>query len=270
MNTKRTLRTVILGGLLLGCGSDKITSQNIHFKMTLMPASPPAPSESPSRTETGWTVTLDQACIVVGPVRWVHHPEPSPHASIPLPRILHRLSTALLPFAHAHPGHEGSDHVEEVRGEWLGQIAWNILSKEPVVQSLQGFSGEIDSFSIGIGRFPAGSKAGPSCPGDLDAHVVGTATKEGAQPVPFEGKLDRKEAPLSAQHIPIHAVLQEGTHLTLQVRLQTWFAHAEFDQLTEQTPEGRYRITPGSQVYNEWIEALQSPDTFHGQEASSD
>lgn len=199
-------------------------------------------------TSTGWHVKLDQALIALGPV-YVYQNPPSLALFAPS-----RLLDFLIPSAHAHAGDEHFNGGE-VKGEYLGQIAFDVLDPQGVrISDVPGTLGRVQSASIWLAP-PRASILGnaPALRGH-HAYVVGKAEKEGVF-INFEGGLDieNEGTKRRVDGIPLDMILDDGAPLTFLVHPRAWFDAAHFDMLSEKNDQGRYVITPDSQVRTAWF-----------------
>jgi hypothetical protein len=232
-----------------------------------------APAErAPIRfqTQTGWNVTLDQACVVVGPIYLYENAGAlAARPTRSLPRRLYDalvpsgLYDALVPSAHAHAG---DDHFfgGEVRGEWVGQVALD-LAQTPAAPlgRLEGIAGVARSVSVGLHPPREAAIGAVPCLRGHQAYVVGAAEKDGVV-VPFEGGLDIEDdgQKRTVNGVPAEVELDDDLALALVVDPRAWFQQASFDGLEEVTPEGRHLLTPDSTAYIAWDMGARGPAAF--------
>lgn len=206
-------------------------------------------------TSTGWHVKLEQAFIAIGPVYVYQNPPSLAQVDAEPGRTLAKgLWDALVPSAYAHAGDE---HFfgGEVKGEYLGQIAFDVLAPNGVrIPDVPGTLGRAQSASIWLAPPRTSIQGNGNALRGHHAYVVGTAEKEGFV-VPFEGGLDIENEGTKQRidGIPLDIQLDDGAVLTLVLHPQAWFDAAHFDQLSEKNQAGRYVITPDSQVRTAWF-----------------
>lgn len=214
----------------------------------------PAPAPRAFRTALGWDVTLEEACVSVGPIYL--------YAEAGLSASVRRAYDWFLPSAHAHPG---VDHFNggEVRGEWLEQLALDLTSGERVdLGAREGIAGEARSVTIGLHPPRASALGATTCLRGHQAYVVGVAAR-GAEAVRFEGGLDI-EAVGTKRRIQISAdvVIDDQRRLLVTVDPRPWFYQTKFDELTVDPTKGAALIAPGSQASLSWELGVQSAGAF--------
>ncbi|MCG5053358.1 MAG: hypothetical protein KA712_10405 [Myxococcales bacterium] len=215
-------------------------------------------------THTGWEVTIEEACIAVGPVYFFAGASHLQQAAR-VRGVAERLSTLLWPRAHAHPG---DTHFRggEVRGEWLGQVALDALAPAATPLGDQnGLAGAVGSFSLRLDP-PGGPLIDDPCLRGHHAWAHGTASKDGAQ-IAFEGGLDIAAVGTNRRvdGLPLVGAFEDGTAVVIAVRPSVWFDQAEFDSLVKKAPSGRWQITPESQVHRAWFIGARANGAFVGE-----
>ncbi|MDI3289438.1 hypothetical protein [Polyangium sp. 15x6] len=227
----------------------------IEFEMRFGTAWRPGLPPGSFETSTGWRVELGEATVAIGPV-YVHE-NPPPLAGLGAPRgkgLSDMLWDVLVSDAHAHAGDQHFDGGE-VKGEWLGQLAFDVLDPGGVyIGPVPGTEGRARSLSIRLDP-PRASIGGDG--GALRGHhayVVGVAEKDGLV-VPFEGGLDIEEegTKRSVDGVPLDVSLGDGIVVGIVIHPSAWFDGAHFDRLTEKNAAGRFVITPESQVRTAWF-----------------
>lgn len=213
-----------------------------------------APSSRSFRTALGWDVTLEEACVSVGPLYLYAQPG--------LSASLRRAYDWLVPSAHAHPG---VDHFNggEVRGEWLEQIAVDLTSSGRVdLGAREGIAGEARSATIGIHPPQAEALGAPTCLRSHQAYVVGSATRDDVT-VRFEGGLDIEDVGTKRRmQIATAVVIDDQRRLLVTVDPRPWFDHMKFDELTVDATTKHALIAPGSQAILAWELGLQTVGAF--------
>lgn len=215
----------------------------------------PAPASRSFRTSMGWDVSLEEACVSIGPVYLYAQPG--------LSASLHRAYDWLVPSAHAHPG---VDHFNggEVRGEWLDQIALDLTSNGPVdLGAYEGIAGEAQSATIGIYPPQSNTLGATSCLRGHQAYVVGSAVRN-ALTVRFEGGLDI-EAVGTKRRMQVSTALEidDRRRIDIAVDPRPWLDQVKFEELTVEPVSGRAIIAPGSQASLAWELGLQTVGAFN-------
>jgi hypothetical protein len=264
----RRIAIAMLG--VLGCNGERGTAgHSVQFDVAIE-AAPSRSGDADFVTAAGWHVELDEAIVAVGPFYlW----EQGSYAAASLDdepvdgfvALLDTLGELVVPTAHAHPG---DVHFAggELRGEFLGQIAFDVLRGAPArVGHARGIAGEVRSLSVILDP-PGATTAGDA--GLLQgyhAYVVGTATR-GRHVVPFEGGLaiPAEGTQREVDGIPLETELDEGGTLVVGVQPRAWFADAHFDQLDTPNAEGDRRlITAESQVAAAWYIGARTTAAFY-------
>ncbi len=215
-------------------------------------------------TATGWTVSLDEACVALGPATL--------YAGAPVTAsVLRRASALLVGTAHAHPG---ADHFDggEVRGEWVSQVAFDAVRAPRVpLGSFEGIAGPVSVASLEMHPLRAEVAGDPSCLRGHQAYVAGVARRDG-ETVRFEGGLDLEAAggKRLVSGIPATFELDEGVRVRIVVDPRAWLDGARFETLGDAPAraEGR-RITidPDSQVRAAWFVGARSARAFRVEQA---
>jgi hypothetical protein len=227
----------------------------IQFDMHFNAAASADASRGTFDTSTGWHVKLEQAIIALGPV-YIYQ-DPPPLAAIDVPNRLNSVDSFwdfVVPNAFAHAGDE---HFfgGEVKGEFLGQIAFDVLQAGGVqMKNVPGTEGRIRSASIWLAPPRVSIQGNGAALHGHHAYVVGTAEKNGMV-IPFEGGLDieNEGTKRRVDGIPLDMRLDDRVALTVNIHLHTWFDAAHFDRLVKKNDQGRYMITPDSQVRTAWF-----------------
>lgn len=213
-------------------------------------------SAAPSRfqTSTGWEVTLEQACVSIGPV-YVYSGEATA-AFVP------RLYEWLVPTAHAHPG---VDHFAggEARGEWLSTFAVDALQPSPRrVGLLEGPAGVARTVSLNLTPPLPTASGDVACLRGHQAYVVGVARREGVT-VAFEGGLDIENTGNRRRiQVPVDLQVDDGIRLRLVIDPRPWLDGARFEELTASPDHSRLQITADSQVRAAWFLGVQRAGAF--------
>lgn len=243
----------VFAAFLFVCACDANTGgRPIQFSLGVA-GEAPVGTTTPGRfvTSTGWEISLEEACIAVGPVYFFAG---AGH--------LARLHRWLVPQAHAHPG---DNHFAggEVRGEWLGQVALDALRATPLPLGMQnGLEGDVRSFSLWL-EPPKGALAQDPCLRGHHAYARGVAHKD-ATVVPFVGALDLDDVGTNrrVEGLPFAANLTNEAAVVLGARPASWFDLADFGTLDTRDAEGRFVITPTTQVRRAWFIGARGSGSF--------
>lgn len=272
MNTRfRTfVRNIIVAVALVPCAGacDAGTGgRPIQFSLALAGAAAPGQPLAVSTNTNGWQITLERACIAVGPIYFFAgaghlSPDETATRSSFMSRQLARLSRSLIPPARALPG---SHHFDggEVRGEWLSQAVVDLLSPTPLSFGAQnGLEGKVGSYSLMLDP-PGGDLARDPCLSGHHAFAEGSA-RRGVEMVRFRGGLDLEATAdkRRAQGLPISGHFTEGATILVTVHPAAWFADARFESLHVKEPDGAFVITGDSQVRAAWFVAVRSNAAF--------
>lgn len=218
------------------------------------------PAESPRsfRTALGWDVTLAEACVSVGPVHL--------YAGTP-PTALHRVHDWLVPSAHAHPG---VDHFDggEVRGEWLEQIAVDLMAPRQDLGAREGIAGDIREVTLGLHPPRPGTFGAADCLRGHQAWVSGRAVR-GDVVVSFEGGLDiPAEGTKRRLQIPATVAIDDDRRIVIAVEPRHWLEQAKLDELPVDPGSGKAVIGKETQAALAWELGLQTAGAFRIDEES--
>ncbi|WP_394824180.1 hypothetical protein [Pendulispora albinea] len=258
--------TVIVLGAACSSGTG---GRAIRFSMGVAPA---PESVSTFVTTTGWSVTLEEACMAIGPIYLYANPSllAPAEASLLAPAEtthrrgpLGRVADWLVPPAFAHGG-DAHYNGGEVRGEWVEQVAFDALAPAGIdLGATNGLAGPARSFSLLLLPPRPTARGDTACLRGHHAYARGAARK-GETTVPFEGGLDieNKGTFRSVDGIPLDAQLDDGVRITVRLHTRAWFDDAHFDRLTERNADGRFVITAESQVAAAWFAGARAYKTF--------
>lgn len=254
---KRILRSSILvlvflclplGALVGHLSCNQTSGETARFQTGLTGGLSGSDTVSSFTNSRGWTVTLSEAYIALGPVYF--------YSSPPQTALLERLmgnGTAL-----ACPAHAQFDKGA-VLGEVLEQYAVDLLSGEVVDTGLRyGVAGTAHMFEVHLhppGEVAPGSAASTFEPLDGQSiWVAGTATKdsttvefEGGLTIPDEGTL--RIVTSIPTELEIRDVAEYPGRAVVKVHLDDWFHNVDFGSLTEVASSGRYVISKDTQAY---------------------
>jgi len=201
-------------------------------------------------TSTGWDVTLERAFVAMGPV----------YVYAPAGDLTAALQVLLLPRALAHGGFDPLNG-RRVRAELLDQVALDLLSDDgQTFDGIEAEAGVVDAVSLAL------EPPNPENSERLSAHhfwARGTAT-QGTMTIPFEGGLDIPDDGLARriEGVPIEGTLDEGGSIEVGVVVSSWFDDAHFERLAEPSQEGRFLVTPQSQVHAAWFLNVRSVRSY--------
>lgn len=251
----------LVAGRLTACSAESGTGgEAIRFEMLLASLPDEGDTVGSFTTSTGFRVTLSEARIALGPI-YVYENPPPVAATAPARSWFGRAWDLLVPSAHAHPGDQ---HFAggTVKGEFIGQVAFDALTTDALnLGSVDGIAGAARSFSVELN--PPSSADATAALGTNHAYVAGVAEKDGTT-YEFEGGLSIENLGTlrKVEGIPMEADLREGSHLTVQLHLSSWFQDADFSRLNEMANSGPLRITPTSQVRTAWFIGARSYAAF--------
>lgn len=178
-------------------------------------------------TGRGWTVTLDEARIVLGPVHAL-----APRDELAMrPSALLEGAAALLPLPSVARAHSGLGVLDgrTVRLEFLEQVAVDALAAERQVFPTPAELGASDELFLGLQ--PPVDRHVEALRG-FHAFVRGAAEKDG-ETVRFEGglTLGESEAERRVTTVAFAADFEPGCRLDLEVDPRPWLDGVDFDQV---------------------------------------
>jgi len=238
---------------LTACGGAADTAgREVGFRLAAesMPSGDRPPGSFVTRT--GWTVTLEEAAVAIGPVYLLSEPPPSARR--------HRAWEWLVQRAWAHSGFDDFDGGE-VRGEYLGRFVIDAVRAGPQPISMsRGVAGRVRSVTLEL-QPPA--SASPSLHGH-QAWVRGVAVR-GEETIPFEGGLDLPEAGTVRKVVGIatDVDLDDGVMVVIELHPERWLSEADFSALPK--PSGgdeRRTMEPGTQPWDAWYLGARAYGTF--------
>jgi hypothetical protein len=208
-------------------------------------------------TSTGWHVTLDEACVALGPIYLYEG------GGILAQRSRSPLPDWLVRTAHAHAGDQHFNGGE-VKGEWLEQRSLDLtVEGGELLGTLVGSAGTARSLSVLLDPPRKRYLGEDACLRGHHAYVVGTAERDGAE-VPFEGGLDidNQGTRRRVDGIRLAGELDDGKTVELTVDARAWFAQADFGTLEKKNERGRFEIEPGSQPHAAWFLGLRGVSAY--------
>ena len=220
----------LCAGVHCGDGGETTGRTRVTFPVSVRSIHPE------SDNSLGWHVTIDQAVVAMGPLRWYEGP---PIFGL---NLFERLLGVRV--AYAHPGHY-------VPGEALADVTAqrviDLMAPTPTaLDAATGVSGTALSSTIEL--HAPGVAAGPAADSlhGLALWTRGTATRAGVT-VHFEGGVPVEYA---VRGVPARATLSSAGAFLLSVDLAQWFDRADFSSLTAPAPDGTAPITMTSEVAN--------------------
>lgn len=191
-------------------------------------------------TGAGWTVQLDEARIVLGPI----------YAFAPRDELV---TWRWAPVAFAHGGFDALDG-RKVKLELLEQRVVDVLDAAPQVIPTLAEEGESTELQV---RVEPPTDANAPATNGFDAWVKGVATRDD-EVVPFEGGLSLGTDPIlrRIQGIDLSGRFVEGSRLTIEVDATTWLDGVDFSRVDE-------TIDADGQAHAAWRIGARSPFAFH-------
>jgi len=260
-----TALTFTLGAgamLTLGCGT---TGQaRVSFAARAAGFVRP-PGELRFTTNTGWTVTLREARVALGPI-YLNTLEPLACDGCESRSLFQRLSDALVPCAWAH----GAMHLGAGRivAQVTEQVEVDVLSPVPVAMGRGGDGVDLPVRSAEVWLYNReGALRGAAI---RVAGVAERMTQDGPERVPFRGALvadasiTTPQVPLDVARrvrgIPVDFTLTEGGTLTARVDPRRWFTGADFSELLLRADEeaGERVFTPADNVGRAFLNAARA------------
>jgi hypothetical protein len=251
----KQLFTILLLALL-ACGQEDTPGRRAEGQLSFA-TSMLEPAARAIAVPNGWTVQLDEAVLLLGPV----YLRPPKRADM-------SLFSVLFSRAYAHETHGQTLADGEVMGEYLGQIAYDALGGEVLVGSFVGVVGPLDRLSL-ILDAPRSPEGAARTHGH-QAFVRGKATR-GIDQVTFacglriEAMADAMPKNLEARRridriaVAAPVPLDEGATLRVRVHPERWFDFVSFDDLI-----GVQDVCPdaSSPFALQWYLGLRRPDSF--------
>lgn len=231
----------------------------------------PAASERAFTTDLGWAVTLDEACVALGPVYvWELGGvlgRAAPASTSPRARLAvatRAVYDALVPSAAAHPG-DGTFFGGEVKAEWLEQVAVDPTTPGPkALAPIRGTAGPVRSLTVHLEPPREALVREAACLRGHHAYVVGVARRgdvtvafEGGLDVPAEGTMRRVDG------VALDGELDDGATIVVRPDVRRWFVGADFATLPAPGSGGRAVVAKDTQVYAAWSLGARSLGAFH-------
>jgi hypothetical protein len=251
------------GGLLTaGCGSTG--QQRVTFAARAAGFERPA-GELRFTTNTGWTVTLREARVALGPL-YLNTLEPLACDTCEARSLLDRLSDALVPRAWAHgEGHLGAGIIAAQVTE---QVEVDVLSPAPVAMGRGGDGVDVPVRSAEVWLY---NRDGGLRGAAMRVAGVAERTADGQTlRVPFRGalvadaSLTTPQTPLDVARrvrgIPVDFTLAEGATVTVRVDPRRWFTGADFSELLEgaTVTDGERVFSPSDNVGRAFLNAARA------------
>jgi len=211
-------------------------------------------------TTKGWTVELESAYAVLGPVYY--------YGGAPMARV-HPLWRLVGGVAHACATHAQFDYGT-VLGEVLEQYVVDLLATNPTsTGEVPGEAGTCQSVELhvhppGDQQLPAGSPAAAfDRLGGASILLEGLATKDGSQ-VLFRAALDVPDEGTMrivqniAASVELNDASEQPGRLVLQVLVDAWLDQVDFASLGESDTDGRLLFSEGTQARTALLQAVRN------------
>ncbi|HJL42143.1 MAG TPA: hypothetical protein RMG48_12650 [Myxococcales bacterium LLY-WYZ-16_1] len=232
----------------VGCGADTAGTAIQWDMAAISTVSPEAGGHDAFTTRSGWSVELDRADVVLGPI-YLHGGGVRADA---MPSFLRWLGPST---AYAHPADSTFDGGPPL-GDVLEQNVVNLLQREPTrLGRVFGLQGRAQTFEIQL-HPPGYSTAGPSSTemttmNDHSFVFEGVARRGEVERRFFAaGNLGQLESERTISSIPADVLLVDESErpgpLLVEVRLDDWFRFVDFASLTEQDEQGRFVLPAGT------------------------
>ena len=247
---------VLLFATSVACGPEDTEGRRVEGALTFATASVQGEARTFS-TPSGWRVELEEAVVLLGPL-YLRPPQ----------REGTSLRSLFLPGARAHGLHAQTLADGEVVGEYLSQVAFDVLGAELQAGIIASEAGPIDRISLMLDG-PRTAENAARARGQ-QAFVRGRATRDGAQ-VAFACGLrieamaqempKNLEARRRVDRIAVGAsrYMDEGANLRVSVHPERWFDFVSFEDLV-----GLDNACPdeGSSFALQWYLGLRRPEAF--------
>lgn len=256
---KRSLLPLLLA-LASGCG-DTTGSQRVAFAVEAAGIERDAAQPLSFTNDQGWSITLSEARVVLGPLYLNTIAPLEGDRRSPLQRI----GDLLLPSAYA----DGEAHLGS--GRIVAQVTTQVEvdALAPALAAVPGGGDGIDvpALTAEVWLFNRDGALGGAA-----VRVTGTARRDELE-VPFEGALVIDQSLVSAggsidearkvRGIPARVTPSEGGALRVRVDPRGWFDGADFRELTAGAArEGRYRFTAQDNVGRAFLNRVRSRSSF--------
>ena len=207
----------------------------------------------------GWTITLDEAYTVVGPIYFYSN------ESVPL--AYGGIRRSFVKSASACPAHAQFDKGE-VLGEVREQYVVDLLSSQNFDMGARtGAAGTVRLFEVHLhppGEVNVnGGHTGVDVLNGETVFVKGSAVKE-EETVEFIGNfsIPDEEVLRIVEQIPAEAPLVSvdggEARIYLKIKLDVWFANVDFSSLTMEDESNRFIIDEESQAYLALVSGMRS------------
>jgi hypothetical protein len=250
-----------LGAMVAHLSCNQTSGEKATFQTGVTGGLSTGDAVAPFTNARGWTVTLTEAYVAVGPIYF--------YSSPPQTAMIERLLGD--GTARACPTHAQYDKGE-VLGEVLEQYAVDLLSGEVVDTGLRyGVAGTAQMFEVHLHPPGEVTPASPTSSFEpLGGHsiwVAGTATQDGSE-VAFEGALTipdegtlRIVTSIPAD-VELADVAKQPGRAVVKVHLDEWFHNVGFDGLTQEGSSGRMVLDEDSQAYQALLVGVRSRTSY--------
>ncbi|MDB4931911.1 MAG: hypothetical protein JWM10_4395 [Myxococcaceae bacterium] len=254
-------RSLALALLFAGC-ADTTGAQRVTFAVEAAGIERDAAQPLSFTTDQGWTVTLTEARVALGPLYLNTLAPLEGDRRHPLRR---RVEDFLLPSAYA----DGESHLGAGRvvGEVTTQVEVDALS--PALTPVAGGGDGVAEPSLTAEAWLFNRDGAL---GGAAVRVAGTAHRDDLD-VAFEGALVIDQSLVAAggsidearkvRGIPARLTLAQGGVLRVRVDPRGWFDGADFRELTAGTArDGRYRFSPQDNVGRAFLNRARTRAVF--------
>lgn len=244
-----------LGAMAAPSCVDETSGEEVTWALAVQGLTDQGEATSSFENARGWTVELEQANLLIGPLYF--------YSGAPRASLFDRLLGIQSAYACAA-------HAQFQSGETLGEVPMqfgvDLMAGETLLaEDLRGSAGRVQSFELHL------QEPGATTPGNDRASqaptstliFAGTASKDGQQ-VPFAGQLTLPEEGTiqAVDSIPANLELADGDTLRVGVRLDRWFQDVDFSTLEQTDEQGQHLILPGTQAYGAMTFSVRSRKAF--------
>ncbi len=254
-----SLLVAVVAANLLSCNATT-TGKEITLSVSVAGGtSANTPTTEPFTTYAGWSVTLSQALVAVGPLYFY---EGAPQAS------LWRRAFSI-PSAHACPTH-AQYNKGTVLGEVLRQYVVNLLAPPMSLGSVLGLAGTCRTVELHL--HPPGEVSQGASATEIEllegksVRLQGSASKAGVT-VPFIARLTIPDEGLMrivesiAAQVELADASQRPGALLIEPLLDMWLASVDFDSLT-QMEGSSYVFSDDSQAWAALVRGVRSRNSY--------
>ncbi len=255
----RSLLCVLLLTASLGCGAGT-GGEAVTVDVEVGGVGGAAPFVS----DAGWTITLAEAVVAVGPFYLQRNPPPLAQRSALSPRMMFAaLSSLLMPAAHAHAG-DNQFNGGDVLAELTERVVVDLLEDTPQrFNTLAGIAGTALSFEAQLP--PLDVVAGADVLHGHQAFVRGHAEKAGVVIEFAGGASPESDARRRVQGLPVDVVIAAGSTVVISIDPRGWLEAVDFAGLGDGDGDGVVEVAVGKDgraAAAAWSASLRSSETF--------